>query len=380
MKFIIVVILLIFNNSSFSQEFEVLKNKIRDIRLQSGDDNLKWIITKYDFDQTNLSIDEIDSIIKFQIAKKVEKIETPINLKKLKYFGYYDFKKLGLVKNNSLFKEYEKEYEDANGPKNIYQYENITILNTYNAFEDQLNVFSIIRSLLVLRIKYKKIHKILFIDTKKSILSNTTIVKDKSGILNTNKHIVFSIHENSNKLLSATTTNYGPKYKNPILNKWEAENVHLIFLNKSTLRNGGNSIGSTPIYIGMDKKDAQIKFLFDGLIQTIIHERLHDYISNYMTVNTFYNYIRNDNSLVNNNQSTYKYIEEPIVTNTTNHLFFKYGGLSQDVMRYYSDLFTKYQLNEMKKNTNWESLIKKLDDLNSKNVKSNYSNILKIYF
>jgi hypothetical protein len=87
--------------------------------------------------------------------------------------------------------------------------------------------------------------------------------------------------------------------------------------------NGGTSPGSLVIYNKPDAVTREINYLFDGIIQPIVHERLHNYIANYFAINSFCNYIRNNDEYLKDSSTdnvltrTYKYCEEPIITNTT---------------------------------------------------------------
>lgn len=381
---------------SFGQDKAVLKQKLEDNSLISFEaPSLWWIKTPNDFSQANLTIEEIDlkidAIISKQTNKPVIDIETPINLKKLKYYGYLDVNKIGIIGNAFLLTDSKTAefYENAVGARNIFQYGNIKILGTYNSYEDQLNVYSIIRAVLILKNKYPEIYRNLFTATEISPLLNDNLTKDlpqsDKTVLNINKNYVFSIHQNQKNQLSATYSSLSAEFKDSFLNRLVSDNnTHLIFLNKDTIRNGGAATGANPVYKNQSKQDAQIKFLFDGLIQTVVHERLHDYLTNQMTLNAFFNYIKTDQTLITNKtaceNSTYLCIEEPIVTNTTNKLFDKEGGISKDVMGYYKDLFENTQIPLMKNNTDFANLISQLKKLNKKSTGNAYPDVLVINF
>ncbi len=388
---ILTSVLIVCYGLSYGQDKQLIKTKISDQTLLLPDNVLTWIKTPYDFPQNNLTIEEIDkkidSIILSQRNKPVEEIQTPINLKKLKYYTYYDFKQFGIIGDNSHFTDKDSAYYiDAGGQRQIFQYDNVFILSTFHAFEDELNVYATIRAFLILKNKYPFIYENLIQKTEKSPLQNSSLKKDipNFGFLNINRYYVISIHENESKKSNATTTCYNLGYKQPLNNYWTCENnAHLIFINKNTIRNGGTYNNSNTIYNIADKKEAQIKYLFDGLIQTIVHERIHNYIANNMSLNSYLNYIRNDNSLIignNGDASTYTFIEEPIVTNTVNKLFQKYGGLSQEIMSYYTDLFNNTQLPNCRSYTKYDALKQKLKQLSEKVSENDERTIMTIDF
>lgn len=302
-----------------------------------------------------------------------------------------------------MFTTSPNEYAEASSPGNIFQYDNITFISTYNAYEDQLYVYSIIRAMMIIKIKYPEVYKTLFLDTQQSPLQNSSLIKDIKPIanININKNYVFVIHQNNKKPANSTTTSYSVSYRRATEDfRTSDNNTHLIYINKSTLRNGGAYSLTNPLYPGLSQEDARIKFLFDGIAQMIIHERIHDYVSNNLTVNKFLNYIRNDNSLItgkpkkddNGNEikdssgntiidnSTYTFYEEPITTNTTNIIFAQYGGLSKEISSYYENLFKNTQLPEIKKFTKYNDVSKKIKELNTKATKNDETNLLRIYF
>ncbi len=378
---------LILSLSAYAQDNAYLKTKITNKTLLPNTEVLKWIKTSQDFDQANLSTQEIDRqiarVIQKQKSTPVAEIVTPINLKKLAYYGYLDFKKTGIVTDSELFTSQPDLYADADGPRNIFQYGNLTLLTTYNSYEDQLHVYSIIRSFIILQYKYPEIYEALFLNTALDPRENPQIVKDKSnpGVYNANPYFVVSIHENPKKASNATTSYFSPQHVDPISNSWLADkNVHVIFFHKETLRNGGVYTGGIPMYPSLAKADAHIRFLRDGLLQTLVHERLHNYVSNYAPINQMCDFMRNDASLITGNGSTYRYLEEPIITHTVNTLFESYGGMSTEVMQYYQELFDKTQLPELKSNTRYQEVLTKLQKINPKSPSPEERDLLRIYF
>lgn len=358
-----------------AQNRATLKAKLQD--GQPNDDMLSWITTDRDIvnqdQKTESEIDnEIDGIVRGQINKPSGEIEVPINFKKLVYYGHEDIRKLVLFSFDIFANDPDGNYRDAQYPKYIYKYGNLFIQSTNNTNRDQLNVYSIIRAYLIIKNRYPDIYSVLFEQTEKvpyGGLAGGNINPAGPVFLNANRNYIFTIHENSARALSATTTNYG--WGGGVSSKAVGRsnimiaenNNHFIFLNKATLKNGGAAVGSKDIYDDADVLDREVNNLFDGLIQTFVHERLHNYIGNYQSLDNYLNYIRNDVSLLGGG-GTYEYIEEPIVTNTTNQVFSKYGGLSDQVLTYYSDLFTDVQLPKMRTLGKYEELMTKLKSLN----------------
>lgn len=367
-----------------AQDKKILKDKLID--TNNNDDFLSWITTSIDIvdqDKKNvLQIDnEIDRVITSQKDKNIFDIEVPINYKKLLYYPQADIRNLVVLSFNIFENDADGNYSDAINPKFIYRYGNLFIQSTGNSNRDQLNVYAIIRAYLIIKNKYPEIYKVLFERTEETQFGNDVIKNiNPTGVtfINSNRNYIFTIHENAVKALAATTTNYGwgGNLNTKLLKKnflVSDNNNHFIFLNKQTLINGGVTTGGKNIYIDAESSDREIKYLFDGLLQTFVHERMHNYVGNYSGVDSFLSYIRNDNSLLNGG-GTYKYMEEPIVTNTTNLLFKKYGGLSNDVMKYYVDLFGSTQLDTLKTLPAFKELIVKLKELN----KTNNDNLEKV--
>ncbi len=83
----LLIVMLILACPIYSQDRNLIKQKIQDNTLQPNGKALWWIKTPNDFSQTDLSSSEIDSkidsIILKQKNKAVMDIETPINLTRL---------------------------------------------------------------------------------------------------------------------------------------------------------------------------------------------------------------------------------------------------------------------------------------------------------
>jgi hypothetical protein len=358
----------------------LLKNPVQ----QAENNVLEWIKTDHDFIQIDKNEKEIDSIIKIIVRKQIhlsnKEIQIPINSKKLKFWNYQaSFRNLKIIKPDNLFDQYPNDYKNLDSGKIIFQYENIFILTELNSYEDQWQVYAIIRAFLLIKYRYPDIYRVLFQETEslplKKVAETDILMKaDKTVYLNMNKYYIFSIHSDSKSLLPSTLTSYDyPNYKLNYLkvnngNYWISENRHCIFLNKQTLRNGGTAKGNKPIYTSMNSMKNYYLYMTDGLIHTIVHERIHNYIGNYQTLDNFLFYIRNNNEMMNNKSfeaANYEFLEEPIVTQTTNAIFGKYGGVSEEVMTYYQEL-AELQMNRVKQQTDFRKLSEKIKLINRK--------------
>ena len=371
MKLNITFIILLFSISIFSQELP--DNDELNIKLgteQTDFDILELIQTPLDFEQSNMSIEDVDleikKIIENQSNKDLENLIVPINEKKIEYLGFIHPSSTGIFYSNfDYFLNYDLSIKGNSS--HIYKYENLYISSIGNKVIDRYLIYYTIRAHIILKYRFPEMFDNLFVQTA---LVPTRFSEKFNSLDFVNLTKNYFITYDGNKLLPENNAYLGTKYRNSDHNFDIYPNTQIIYLNKETIKNGG-STGTVKIYEGLtDMSQKFHKYMRDGFIHTFVHEKIHDWIFQYKHLNALAKFLRlesQSSGLVNN----YYPFEEAIVNNTTNILFESEnnnGGLSEDVLKFYRKEFD-ISLVTFKSGENYNKLVEKFEIFSSKNNK-----------
>lgn|GEM_PF-3513113 len=317
----------------------------------------KYIKTKYDFDQSKMTVEEIDEkikqIIESQTDKNLLELEVPINYKKVTFLGniypaetnLFQYKKADIEIHDSCLKK--KSY--------IYKYNNIYISSSKNTLLDRYFVYYTIRAYLIIKYRFKYINEILINNTE---LMPINFLSPVPEYININKNYFVSFDRDKPRPSSI-------QYLGPIevnhLNTADSvdvyNNTEVMYFNRATIRNGGVN-NSIAIYKDITTPEDKVGYYMkDGFIHSFIHERIHDFISSYKNVNNICYTLRSgcvEQGIV---KDRYPF-EEVVVNNTVNILFDMLpnrGGLSKEVLLYYDELFAQ-DLQSFKKDKSYKKL------------------------
>lgn len=336
----------------------------------SSFDLSKWVSTNKDFNQKDLSVQDIDSkivsIIKEQEQQNLAEIEVPINSKKLFYLGF-----IHPVKTNLFFEdETYFKYNDKSlkGDKsNIYKYENIYISTKSNTLLDRYLVYYTIRAYLIIKHRLPRIQNLLFDRTSK-LPTNFIAQNSKVSFVNLTQN--YFVTFDGEGLAPSNNAYFGSFQVGFTPNIYGMEiypNTQVIYCNKNTILNGG-ATGNVPIYSNSTETTKIHAYMKDGFIHSIVHERIHDWIFQYQNLNKLADFLRKkaqSSGVVKN----YYPFEESVVNNTTNILFEiekNNGGLSNDVLNFYRKEFN-ISITKFKEDNSYTNLKNELLNFFTKN-------------
>tara|TARA_R110000868_G_scaffold274520_1_gene533940 strand:+ start:2131 stop:3222 length:1092 start_codon:yes stop_codon:yes gene_type:complete len=292
-------------------------------------ESLKSIKSQNDFAQKSLSNEEIDSVISglisLQVRNKIKngKIEIPFNHKKIKYLGFIHPNEIGLFKANPINKE--KHTEELDTTLYIYKYGDFYISTESHSKKSLLNVYHTLRGINITKTRYPEIFEKLFINT----MSFATEKPAYADWVNSNKAFWIAFNENPNYLATNNTIFLGEGYfANSKVGKYR--NVSLVNIDSENILGESKTLGSRPMYNLETNDDNHLAYLKDGLIESICHEMLHNYIDLAYTYDEVINNIRS-----NRTKPNFKYAEENAILNTSLPYFKNKGGLDDNVIQYY---------------------------------------------
>jgi len=292
--------------------------------------NLKKITSGNDFNQALFNSEQIDSTIYTRIIEQVnkglrnEEIDIPFNKQKLKYLGNIHPNETGIFEVNPI------SAANNNTPeldKNlfIFKYEDFYISLESKNHEDIQNLFYTLRAINLIKIRYPERYLNLFTNTQEFATQSPKY----GNWVNSNKAFWIAFNNNPIYIASNNTIFLGDGYfSNTEVGKYR--NVSLVNINSEHILGKLPSVGSRPIYNHHLDTDNHINYLKDGLIESICHEMIHNYIDLSYTYDITINQIRQNRG--NNN---FKYAEENAVLNTSLTYFISKGGLNEKLISYY---------------------------------------------
>ena len=282
--------------------------------------------TKNDFDQSSLSGGEIEKriarIIRGYASRNAYnyEIEVPLNRKKLRYLGYKNPGVLGFFTRRDMNRHLQK----LNRRLHIYRYGKTYIFTPGQKSQDHLNVFHSVRALNIHRYRYPKIFKRYFtgLNTLPGTINRTHI---KRPWINRTANTIIAFSSQRGIASSMYDIGYtrGRHFGLKIYH-----NNHIIYYN----RRGICGKLSRYLYRKPDWRMNYAMYLREGIIESMLHERLHGYISARYSISPFLYYIRK-------HSRNYYAFEEPIINNTSISLLENRGGFSRRYISYYRWMF-----------------------------------------
>lgn len=313
-KFILFVVLIIIGLS-----FVIVKTPFKNIEIISSNTNLN---------QTGLSIEEIDLKIQAIIEKQIENellnedLEVPYNHKKLDYLGFIHPNDTGLFKTNPIQK---KNTAELNKKLHIYKYGYFYISIEDRDTKSIWNLEHTLRAIDILKYRYPEIYDALFFKTFKFY----TEKPEFGNWVNTNKAFWIAYNTNPKHIASNNTVFLKDGYfKDSKIEKYS--NIAVVNIHSESILGKSTSHGSRPLYNLEKDTDNHIKYLKDGLIESICHEMIHNYIDLVYTYNQTIHIARKLRGTKN-----FNYAEENAVLNTSLSYFEKKGGLDKKLIAYY---------------------------------------------
>lgn len=287
----------------------------------------------YAFDQANLSVAAIDrqiaDIVQQQHGRTLQQTDLPVNSKKLVYWGRMNPRQK-MVLDTTGFRlnmpMIDREME-------IYNYDGVYILVRTSGAEDLLNVYFAARAIELIRHKYPEAYERLIKPDQVQLgyyrlqpypeqLSQLPVINRLSPVIAFDGSPRFIAGSLWNKYLSAAPTFDYLGY--------------MVYLNTLTALTSYDYSKGRPkeIYQQADSLMNFYLYLREGLVESVIHEFTHHYITNFALLDARCAYIFNKRAdaadpLFDDDA------EEAIVLNTVHRYFTAKGGLSDTLGRFY---------------------------------------------
>lgn len=323
--------------SASAQSYALFKKQFLS---QKKIEKIEDIKTKNDFNQSSLSVSEIDNRIKTHVAGQVQQIETPINLKKLKYWGKLN--PLQVINFDST--DFVRDMPMVNKDMEIYSYDSVWIFVLDKSNKSYLNVFFTARAIEIIKWKYPEAYSCLLRTNQRQL-----------GLDYYNQN-PFVLQPNVVALTPIISFDKSPSYIAGSLWdwKWAPEPPTIDYGRIKVYENTLIALTSldyekgrpAQIYTDPDTIKNYWLYLKEGLIESIVHEFTHHYVSTMQcdpSLDKKAKYIYSQRNDLNDKDFDFD-VEEGIVLNTTKNYFKAKGGLSSQLVSFYDKkLDTKKQ-------------------------------------
>jgi hypothetical protein len=300
-----------------------------------------------DFEQESLSVDQISDSISRIIQRAINNnsltadIEVPLNTKKLDYLKLVNPFDVPELKNAST-----SSMTHYNRPLHVYKYGDFYISTHEDTKVDQQNVYYAVRSLEILKTRYPEAYKKLFVDSKDFLAEEPKY----GNWLNRNK--AFWIGFNSDPSGFSSNNHFFITDKKTPKGKSTSVNIAVANLHECKIMGKSYWEGSRPVY-NRDTDSANYHLqLREGLLVSIVHEMMHNYIQYASAVSdNFQNAVSIRSKILGTDA------EEAVIVNTSYMYFAKKGGLMpEQPAYYYSNVFDR-----------------KMSDLKKQNLRTSYA-------
>ncbi|WP_286884301.1 MULTISPECIES: hypothetical protein [Sphingobacterium] len=327
-KLLILSFITIASYNAFGQRIDEFK------KYFTGKDEITTISdikTKNDFDQTNMSPAEIDEKIQKMLDEPVADLDIPINSAKLIHLGKNNPLKVIDLDSTSFVRDMPMINKDLE----IFSYDGVFILVPDKSPKNLLNIFFTARALQILKVKYPQAYLYLIAPDQVELGYKKLKPGEYRPILNKITPII-SFDKSPTKIAGSLWNMV-----------WAKEPTRLYegvknFENKFNALTSINYETDRPkeIYQKNDTLDNYYFYLREGLLESIVHEFTHHYISNFRNFDKKANFIYNKRYDLQDKTFSFD-AEEAIVINTTESYFVKVGGLSKKLINF--NLAIKYK-------------------------------------
>lgn len=217
------------------------------------------------------------------------------------------------------------------GPRHIYKYhDNVYIFTEADEARDQLEAFYTARALEILSAAFPSAYKKLVTETA-SFPSEPT--SGGRNWKNRVRSLVISFDSSPVYIAAGITALDGAPVTNTQTGIDEYSNVAAISIDRETILGQSDAVGSRPIYGKPGADENFLRYMREGVVETLVHEVLHRYIDRRNSVDDRMNDLYNRRTNAGACQA-YAF-EETLVASASLLYFRQAGGLGAGYLDYY---------------------------------------------
>lgn len=248
---------------------------------------------------------------------------------KLAYLGHIHPNQSGAFTTSDVISPSNIAWLD--GARHIYRYrEAVYLLTEADEAADQLDVFYMVRALEVLRTAYPSVFDRLLVQTA-DFPSEPTV--SGRGWKNRFRSFVLSFDASPQYIAAGITVLDAAPKKNATTGLDEYSNVAAISIDRENILGKAESVGSRPLYGKPSADEDFLRYLREGLVETLVHELLHRYIDRLNSVDDRMNELFTRRSA--QGACEVDALEETLVASASLGFFRQAGGLGKGYLDYY---------------------------------------------
>lgn len=304
------------------------KNKISLSEKQWQNNNLHELNPEV-IEQQNFSAIEIETKINTSIQTQinngalVSNMKVPFNEKTLHYLGCIHPNTLKLFSKNQITNQKAPE---LNKKLHVYKYDYFYISTETNDTVSQQNVYYALRAINILKYRYPQAYNRLI---KNTMFGPKPMPSAGFNYLNTNQAIWIGFNKNPGAIASnrlyLILDGYADTHKTIDLYR----NIAIVNIDSENIL-GHLNLGSKPIYGNSTANKNRMDYLKEGLVESILHEMLHNYIDYAHSALPEYNALYKMRG-----KTSFNNFEEILVLNTSLSYLYREGGFTNKIKDYY---------------------------------------------
>jgi hypothetical protein len=257
-----------------------------------------------------------------------------------------------------------------NSPRYVYRLgETLYILTEADTASDQLDVFYTLRAFEILRTRYPTAYEQLI--TQAAQFPAEPPLGNRAARQRPWKNRARSIlisFDSSPKNIAAgvTVLDTAPK-TDPTTGLKEYSNVDVISIDRETIR-GRERFGSRPLYGKVNPEENYLRYMREGLVETLVHELLHRQIDRLSSIDDRMKVLRERRTAAS--ACEVDALEEVLVASTSLDYFRRKGGLGENLLAYHDKVLANNQvlIRKCRDYSQWDAWFRKSSGGGSKYV------------
>ncbi len=247
----------------------------------------------------------------------------------LEYLGLVTLNEVGAFTTDDVVSPMNFAWLD--GKRHIYRYdENILIMTEADGAADQLDVYYTARGLEILRTQHPAVYQALVVDPM-ALPDGPTL--DGFGWKNRLRSFVISFDTSPLYIAAGLTVLDAAPVVDMQTDLDTYSNAAAVSVDRETIRGASDTVGSRPIYDRPSDDENFLRYMREGVVETLVHEFLHLRVDRLNSVDedmlALYNRRGDPNACASFE------LEETLVAATSLLYFREAGGLSDTYLDYY---------------------------------------------
>jgi hypothetical protein len=255
-------------------------------------------------------------------------------------------------------------------PRYVYRLgETLYILTESDTASDQLDVFYTLRALEILRTRYPTAYEQLIVQAvqvpNEPSSGDGEVRLPQHSWKNRTRSILISFDSSPKDIAAGVTVLDAAPKTDPTTGLKQYSNVDVISIDRETIR-GQAQFGSRPLYGKANPEENYLRYMREGLVETLVHELLHRQIDRLSSIDDRMKALRERRTAAS--ACEVDALEEVLVAGTSLDYFRRTGGLGENLLAYHDKVLANNQVRicKCREYSQWETWFRKASGSESK--------------